>query len=273
MTTSWAGVRIVVAYDGARLAGWQRQPGRRTVQGALEQALDRIGGWHSEVRGASRTDAGVHALGQVAAFDAGRKLEPRRWVAALNRYLPEDIAVQAAEGCARGYDPRFHAVCKTYRYLLWAARPRQPLQRMTAWHPSTLLPRTGLDTEAMRQAAQQLVGTHDFRAFQAADDHRRNTTRTLYTVNVTPCHQSEPHLMAIEVTGSAFLKNMVRILVGTLVEVGRGRLGPGDIASLLGPEGRRQAAGQTAPAHGLTLLSLELGSVETEASGSWAGSR
>lgn len=264
------GVRLTLAYTGSDFAGFQRQPGMRTVQGVLEAAIEKICQAQLSVRGASRTDAGVHAEGQVVAFDTERQLTPRRWLLALNRYLPEDAAVQAAEACEPGYEPRFDAVDKTYRYLFHLGLARDPHLRARAWQ----LPRSGavrddeaepwaraceLDLDAMREACTQLLGTHDFRAFRAADDERDNTVRTLHTLELTTSYLGRPNLLALEVRGSAFMKNMVRVLAGTLIAVGRSKLTAANIASLLGPNAQRTSDMQTAPAHGLTLVRVSLG--------------
>lgn len=265
------GVRLIIGYDGTDFAGWQLQPGQRTVQGELERTIEQIAGHPVRVHGASRTDAGVHALGQVAAFESARKLLPRNWVLALNSKLPEDVVVRHAAQCQPGYRPRYDALDKTYRYLLHVGVVRDPLLRHRAWHLGRMLRREFpdqnsfegakalLDLYAMRQAAQALVGTHDFRAFRASDDTRENAVRTLYDVTIRERYGDCPDVLAIEVRGSAFLKAMVRIVVGTLVEVGRGKLACEQVSRLLTSEGQRPQAGKTAPACGLTLVNITLG--------------
>lgn len=270
------GVRITLAYDGTRFAGFQRQrtlPDQsevRTVQGVLEAAIARITGVPVAVRGASRTDAGVHAEGQVVAFDTERELPPRRWLLAINRYLADDVAVQAAAQCEPGYEPRFDAVDKTYRYLYHLGLARDPLLTRRAWQlarsgtppddDAAPFTRSGsLDLDAMRAAAAQLLGTHDFRAFRAADDERDNTVRTLHRVELLEDFHERPNLIALEVQGSAFMKNMVRIIAGTLLAVGRRKLTAADLPQLLGPNAVRTRQMETAPAHGLTLLRVTLG--------------
>jgi tRNA pseudouridine38-40 synthase len=255
------GIRLVLRYDGTSFAGYQEQPGQRTVQGVLQEAIERIAGHAVKVRGASRTDAGVHAEGQVVAFDTNRTLDLERWALALNRYLPEDVAVREAVSCVEGYAPRFDSVHKTYRYVLHVGTLRDPLWRTRAWHLGRQLRARGgpLDLAAVREAANGLLGSHDFRAFRAADDEREVTVRTLHALDVIEAYQSNPELVALEVTGSAFMKNMVRILTGTLVEVGLGRMTPSAVRALLEPGAERSAAGPTAPALGLTLVSMVLG--------------
>jgi tRNA pseudouridine38-40 synthase len=259
------GVRLTLAYDGTEFAGFQRQPEARTVQGVLEVALQRITQHPVLTRGASRTDAGVHAEGQVVAFATDRELAPERWLLAANRYLPPDVAVQAAELCAPDYDPRFDARDKTYRYLFYLGLARQPLLRQRAWQLGRDAQRarnTGrpvLDLPAMQLAAAAMRGTHDFRAFRAADDTRERTTRTLHEASLIAAFHDEPQLFAFEVRGDAFMKNMVRILAGTLVAVGRGRLTPEQVRALLTPGAQRSPHAETAPAHGLTLVRMTLG--------------
>jgi tRNA pseudouridine38-40 synthase len=268
------GVRITVAYDGGGFSGFAAQPGRRTVQGVLAEAAARVCRQPVVVRGASRTDAGVHALGQVAAFACARNLAPERWTLALNRYLPEDVAVRDAAPCPPDYDPRFDARDKTYRYLFHLGRARHPLLRRCSWHvgkPLYRLPRGAyaeavVDLAAMREACAVLTGTHDFRAFRAAADERENTTRTLLRLTLIEGYCDEPALLAFEVQGTAFMMNMVRILAGTLIDVGRGRLTPAGVAALLGPGAERRGAGTTAPAHGLTLVAVTLGRTPAPAS-------
>jgi len=261
------GVRLVLRYDGTLFAGYQEQPGQRTVQGVVQEAIERIAGHAVKIRGASRTDAGVHAEGQVVAFDTTRELTEERWGLALNRYLPEDVAVREVVSCAVGYAPRFDSVHKTYRYLLHVGPLRDPLTRTRAWHLGRQVRsrRAPLDLPTMRDAAQRLLGTHDFRAFRAADDEREMTVRTVHALDVIDRYEGEGELIAIVVNGSAFMKNMVRILTGTLVEVGLGRMTPSAVSALLEPNAQRSAAGPTAPAHGLTLMSMVLGRATTSA--------
>jgi tRNA pseudouridine38-40 synthase len=268
------GVRLTVAYEGTDFSGFAAQPGQRTVQGVLEQAAARVCGHPVAIRGSSRTDAGVHAEGQVVAFASARELSPERWVPALNRYLPDDVAVRAAAPCAPDYAPRFDAQDKTYRYLFHLGAARDPLLRRHAWHAGKLVRgllrgphgEARLDLAAMREVCAALRGTHDFRAFRAAADARENTTRTLLRLSLEASYRGDPSLLAFEVQGHAFMMNMVRILAGTLLEVGRGRLTPAQVAALLGSGGERRSAGMTAPPHGLTLVSVTLGRPRAPAS-------
>lgn len=256
------GVRLVVAYDGTRFSGFVVQPGLRTVAGELGRAIEAMTGKAPKLRVASRTDAGVHAEAQVTAFDTESTITLHKWVTGMNRHLDDDCAVRSAEECAPGYEPRFDTTEKTYRYLLTTRDTRIPRHRFTAWHlgPQLTLPRdhprAPLDLDAMREAARALIGTHDFRAFRSAADERENTVRSLYAVDV---EELEPELVAITVRGNAFMHNMMRILVGTLVEVGRHREDVGRVAAMLGEHAERESAGPTAPAHGLTLMAMKLG--------------
>jgi tRNA pseudouridine38-40 synthase len=250
------GVRLVIAYDGSDFCGFQVQPGQRSVQSALEEAISALAGKRVRIRGAGRTDAGVHALGQVVAFDSERHIPERGWRLGLQQYLPDDIRVQSAVACLPGYHPRFDALSKRYRYLIQQGEAQNPLLRKRAWQlgrPELL------DVSAMCEAAQHLAGTHDYRAFRAADDVRPNSVRTLWSVTVSAGVTEDPSLIAIEVHGTAFMKQMVRILSGTLVDIGRGRIPLQRVSAMLGPSAQRKDAGFTAPAHGLTLVNVELG--------------
>lgn len=252
-------VTVRLAYDGTHFCGWQRQgTGVRTVQGELEDALARMLGRAVRTRGASRTDAGVHAMGQVVSFDAPVAIDDRGWLRGLNRELPHDVAVRHVMRGATGYDPRHDATGKRYEYLVCLDRVRNPLLRHRAWHLGPgmhwRVHGEALDLTSMAQAGEHLLGTHDFSCFQATGDDRTDTVRTLTRVN----WQREGPLLRVTVQGTAFLKYMVRNLVGTLVEVGRQRLRPGAIPSLL-EGGDRRRAGPTAPAHGLCLQEVFLG--------------
>lgn len=263
-------VRLKLAYDGTDFAGWQRQPGQRTVQGELDAALDRLHIPHSGTFGASRTDAGVHAEAQAVSFGADRVLHPNSWVLALNGELPEDISVRAAIAAPYRYDPRYDAVEKTYRYLVQVGQTREPLWRRRAiWvgprqarrdmrvrRPQV---RDWLDLDAMRSACEELRGTHDFRAFRSYRDKRERTERTLFEVTLEDDAFGQPGLLGILVRGNGFMHNMVRIIAGTLLDVGRGRYSQEEVKAMLGPNASRRRVGPTAPARGLTLVHLELG--------------
>jgi tRNA pseudouridine38-40 synthase len=244
------GVLLTVAYDGAAFSGWaaQKDAGTRTVEQVLGGAIRAVDPRAEGPRGTSRTDAGVHARGQLAAVDASLDIPPRGWVLAVNQHLPEDVAVRAARSVPAGFQPRFASRGKRYRYEIVLDVVRDPLLFNRAW-------RIGYDMDMtlLGREAKTIVGTHDFAAFRAAADARVSTTRTVTRVDV----ERAGDRVAIVVEGTAFLYNMVRILVGSLVDVARGQLPEGAIARALAG-GARGLAGQTAPAHGLYLEHVDV---------------
>jgi tRNA pseudouridine38-40 synthase len=237
-------LRVVVEYDGTDFSGWQRQPGMRTVQGVLEDGIRALLGEEVFVRGAGRTDAGVHADGQVASLTLASRIPPHGFLRGLNSILPADLALVDVVEAAPDFDARFSARGKVYRYTVWNHLVRSPLHARTAWHV-----RRALDMTAIRRAAAALVGEHDFRAFRASDCERKTTRRIIRRLDV----DRQGALLTFDIEATAFLKNMVRILAGTLVDVGRGQLDEGAIARML-ETGDRAAGGMTAPPQGLTLL-------------------
>ena len=248
-------VRLTVEYDGTDFVGWQRQPNGRSVQEVLEKALAELLGKVVPTAAAGRTDAGVHALGQVVAFDAPRALPPKAYVRGLSGLLPGDVAVVEAAEVPAEFDPRRWATGKRYRYLISRRQVRAPLLRRTHWEVFS-----ALDVEAMQAASAPLLGMHDFTSFRAADCEAPHPRRTLRELEV----QTVGAILRIEVEGTAFLKHMVRNIVGSLVEVGRGRRAPGWIEEVLTAKDRTRA-GPTAPAHGLTLVEVTYGSGPREA--------
>ena len=250
-------IRLVVEYDGTALCGWQRQANGPTVQGHLEDALAKLLDHDVRVVGASRTDAGVHARGQVASFRTERAIPLHGIRRGLNALLPEAIAIVDASEAAPDFHPRFSATGKHYRYLLYTRADRSPRWRDRAWHHEK-----PLDLAAMWQAATALIGEHDFAAFRAAGCTAKRTVRRIDQIEITELpgefpddRPGEAPIVAIDVRGNAFLRNMVRIVVGTLVEVGRGRRPIGQVAEILASKDRTKA-GITAPAHGLELVSV-----------------
>jgi len=237
-------LRLTVEYDGTDFSGWQRQVGQRTIQATLEDTLFEVIGERTEVRGAGRTDAGVHAAGQVASLAIHNRIPPHGLLRGMNSLLPSDVALVDAAEADAGFDARFSARGKVYRYRIWNHLVRSPLHARTSWHC-----RRPLDLEAMREAAAALRGEHDFRGFRASDCDRRNTVRVIRGFEI----RKQGALIEIDVEGTAFLKNMVRILAGTLADVGRGKLTVQSVLRAL-EEGDRAAGGVTAPAAGLTLL-------------------
>lgn len=240
--------RLTLEYDGADFSGWQVQPGAsRTVQGVLEGAIARVTGERARVVGSGRTDAGVHAEGQVASVALATALEPARLRRALNGVLAEDVVVRELCRASDGFDARRHATGKLYRYALWNGRERSPLRRRRA-----LALARSLDLAAMRAGAAPLLGSHDFAAFQAAGSSVQTTVRTLRRLEITG---EAGGLMELWFEGSGFLRHMVRNLTGTLLEVGTGRRDPQGMTALLATRDRSRA-GRTAPAWGLTLVSV-----------------
>ncbi|HET7027664.1 MAG TPA: tRNA pseudouridine(38-40) synthase TruA [Candidatus Limnocylindrales bacterium] len=238
--------RARVEYDGTDFSGFQLQPGRRTVQGVLEDALSRLsGGKRCPVDGAGRTDAGVHAADQVIAFTYRGRLGAAELERALNALLPPDVAVRDVRAAASGFQPRHAARYREYRYTVWNG-PRSPLRERQA-----LGVRVPLDTAAMERAGSALVGRHDFAAFGAAD---RNPVRTVHAVRI----RRTGSLVTIDVRADSFLRGMVRRIAAVLIEVGRGRLDADDVAGLLAA--RMPALdGATAPPRGLSLRRVVLG--------------
>lgn len=245
------GVLVGVAYDGTAFNGWAAQRDGRTVADTLAGAITKLDPKASLPRGVSRTDAGVHAEGQLAAFDASLLIPPRGWVLALNQHMPDDACVRWACAVPEGYNPRFSAKGKRYRYRVLLDRIRDPLLRDRAW-------RLGwdIDLERLAREAALVVGTHDFAAFRSAHDPRNDTVRTVTRCDVEresrPAGAADGRVMSVVIEGNAFLYNMVRIVVGTLMDVARGHLEEGTIARAIDSK-RRGDAGITAPAHGLTL--------------------
>jgi tRNA pseudouridine38-40 synthase len=241
-------LKLTVAYDGTDFAGWQIQSGQRSVQQTLEQALAKITGQPVTAVGSGRTDSGVHALGQVVSFATESTLSPAVFQRALNAELPPDVVVVDATEAAPGFHARRLAVRKRYRYVLHDGSPHDPFRRRFAWHY-----RQPLDAAAMATAAAALVGTHDFASFQSTGSVRKSSVRTMYELAVARQPAPDDAFIHIEAEADGFLYNMVRAIVGTLVEVGRGAR-PVDWPAEVLAARNRAAAGMTAPPHGLALL-------------------
>lgn len=244
-------IRLVLEYDGSAFHGWQCQKNGISVQETLADAIAAITGERVMPEGAGRTDAGVHALGQVACFRTASRIPAARFADALNAVLPRSMAVTAAAEAPMGFHPRKHAIGKHYRYTVLRRPYRSALLEGRAWHVPA-----ELDLAAMRRAAADLVGTHDFRSFCASGHSVKTYVRTIRRAEWTEVQ--EEGLLRFDIEGSGFLYNMVRILVGTLVEIGRGKRPEGDIRMLLAA-GDRRRAGITAPAGGLCMMEVLYG--------------
>ena len=240
-------IKLTVAYDGTDYCGWQIQPNGITVEKVLNRALSRLTGEDIAVTGASRTDAGVHAEGNVAVFDTASTIPPGRFSYAVNTLLPEDVVVVKSEEVAADWHPRYQESVKTYAYHILNCEMPDPVQRKYVWHVNC-----PLDLEKMRTAAEYLTGEHDFKSFCSIHTGAKTTVRTIYSMDV----ERSGEVITIRVSGNGFLYNMVRIITGTLVEAGRGFRQPESVKELLDAD-ERGKAGPTAPAQGLLLESIE----------------
>jgi tRNA pseudouridine38-40 synthase len=240
-------LKVTLAYDGTRLVGWQRQAEGDSVQGLLEDALARFEGAPVTVHGAGRTDAGVHALAQVASVQLTCTHDVATLTRALNAQLPEDVRVRSIAEMPLDFHARFSARSKTYRYQIRHGTIADPFERAYVWH----MPES-LDVDAMRAAAGVLVGTHDFAAFQSMGSPTRDSRRTV-TQSVI---EDDAGRLTYEISGDGFLRHMVRAIVGTLVEIGRGFRTPDSMTSVLRGSARADA-GPTAPPQGLFLVRVD----------------
>lgn len=241
-------VCLAVAYDGTNYHGWQIQPRHITIESVLNQALSDLLGEEIRVIGASRTDAGVHSLGNLAVFDTNTRMPAEKISYALNQRLPEDIVVQESKEVASDFHPRHCDSRKTYEYRILNRQFRDPTRRINTFfyhHP--------LDVDKMQQAAQYLIGEHDFKSFCSIHAVVETTVRIIYSIEI----KRENDVIGIRIIGNGFLYNMVRIIAGTLIQVGGGLLSPEQVAEILESKDRN-AAGPTAPACGLTMIGIEM---------------
>lgn len=260
-------ILLRVAYDGTGYHGWQLQPREVTIEGVLNEALCQLTGEEIQVIGASRTDAGVHALGNVAVFDTVSRIPAEKFSYALNQRLPDDIVIQDSCEVREDFHPRHQGCCKTYEYQILNRRFPLPEYRHTAHFEYGTL-----DLESMKKACRFFVGKHDFAAFCAAGAQVQSTERTIYSLKVMAkplefCqydssdwaeNKYQEQLITIRVQGNGFLYNMVRIIAGTLLEVGKGHIRAEEIKNIIASRDREKA-GPTAQARGLTLIAIEYG--------------
>lgn len=239
-------IKLTIAYDGTNYCGWQVQPNGLTVEEVVNRALQKLTGEEIFVIGASRTDSGVHALGNVAVFDTETTIPAERIAMALNQRLPDDIVITKSEEVSADFHPRYCDCSKTYEYHIINTRIPIPTKRLTNYFVSY-----DLNIEHMREAASHLVGTHDFVSFCNVRTDVEDTVRTITELEIL-AHGEE---ITIRITGNGFLYNMVRIIVGTLIRVGRGFYEPEKVKEILEAKDRK-AAGVTAPAHGLMLVEI-----------------
>ncbi|HOO27789.1 MAG TPA: tRNA pseudouridine(38-40) synthase TruA [Lachnospiraceae bacterium] len=240
-------IMLTVAYDGTNYSGWQIQPDKATIEGVLNAELSRLLGEEIRVIGASRTDTGVHANGAIAVFDTNSRIPGEKFSYALNQSLPEDIRIRRSKEVAADFHPRRMKTKKTYEYRIWHDEFPLPTNRLyTHWVY------TPLNVEAMRAAAAYFIGEHDFRAFCSAHTQAETTVRTIFDLQIA----EQGNLITIRVCGNGFLYHMVRIIAGTLLDIGQGRQEPEAVKGIL-LSGDRSMSGPTAPAKGLCLIGYE----------------
>lgn len=240
-------IKLTIAYDGTNYCGWQIQPNGITIEEILNKALSKMTGEEVFVIGASRTDSGVHAMGNVAVFDTETTIPAEKIAVALNQRLPDDIVITKSEEVALDFHPRYCECSKTYEYHIINTRIPIPTKRLTNYFVSYVL-----DIDKMRQAASYLVGEHDFVSFCNVRTDVENTVRTITALDII----TNGNEITIRIIGNGFLYNMVRIIVGTLIRVGRGFYEPEKVKEILEAKDRK-AAGVTAPAHGLVLVEIK----------------
>ena len=248
MRSTMKNIKLTISYDGTKYNGWQKQKNTtNTIQGKLEALLTRMAGYEVEVHGSGRTDAGVHALGQTANFHLKEQQNPQKLLAYLNHYLPADISVTDISVVSDRFHSRLNAVRKTYRYRIGVGPVRNALEHRYIYHMDEIP-----DVERMQKAAALLLGEHDFMSFNSNQRMKKSTVRRIDSIEI----QATNHEITIDYTGNGFLYNMVRILTGTLVEIGLGKRNPEDIPSILQAK-NRQAAGVTMPPNGLMLMYVD----------------
>ena len=239
--------KMIISYDGTRYYGWEHQPDKETVQGKLENVLQRLAGTFCEIIGAGRTDAGVHAKGMCAHFSMDTELAPEEIKAYFNRYLPDDIAVLDLREASGRFHARYNATGKTYCYTIYQGSEKPVFDRKYVWTIEQ-----ELDTERMKKAAAVLTGRHDYAAFCKAAARNKSTVRTVDTIEI----RQKGGYITLRFHGDGFLRNMVRIMTGAIVAAGRGELTDQDLADILASRDRKRAPA-TAPAQGLCLEQVD----------------
>jgi tRNA pseudouridine38-40 synthase len=243
-------IKLTLAYDGTDFAGWQFQTGQRTVQNTLEQTIAKVTGQFSRVAASGRTDAGVHALAQIVSFETANVLPAEVLWRALNAELPHDMAALAVEDVPGNFHAQRDAMRKRYRYIMYDTRVRDVFRRRYAWQLYNRL-----DVPVVQHAAAALVGRHNFISFQSSGSERETTERTIYDLSLRRWDPPQNHVVQLEIEANGYLYNMVRNIVGTLVEIGQGRQSETWVAEVLAACDRRRA-GTTAPPQGLFLVSV-----------------
>lgn len=240
--------RLLIQYDGSRYKGWQRLGnGENTIQGKIEAVVSELAGKETEIIGASRTDAGVHALAQVANFKTDKEISPYEVKKYLNRYLPEDICIKEVNSVADNFHSRFNAKNKTYLYKIWNHEVKNPFMRKYSMHVDKKL-----NLDKMKEASEYFLGSHDFTAFSNAKSKKKSMVRDIYSISIT----ENSGFIEIRVQGNGFLYNMVRRIVGTLIEIGLGKVDAKVIPAVM-ESGDRSKAGYIADASGLYLEKIE----------------
>jgi tRNA pseudouridine38-40 synthase len=239
-------IKLIIEYDGKKFGGWQKQPTKLNIQGEIEQAIKEITGEDVELIASGRTDSGVHSLGQVANFKTNSNIEIEKVAIAINSKLKKSIVIKKAEEVSEDFHARYSCKGKKYRYIINNSQQGTAIYRDLECH----IPQK-LDVEKMRKAIKYFEGEHDFKGFKASGTSSKNTIRTIYKAEI----KQEGERIIIELTGSGFMYNMVRIIAGTIVDVGLGRINPEEIPRIINLKDRNKA-GKTLPAHGLYLVEV-----------------
>ncbi len=240
-------IKLIIEYDGKDFNGWQKQPDRPNIQGEIERVISEITGENIELIASGRTDRGVHSLGQTANFKTKSNIPIDKFPIAINSKLKKSIVIKSAEEVDERFHSRYSVKSKTYRYTINNSKYGSAIYRNMEFHFSI-----NLDVEKMREASKYFEGEHDFKAFKASGTSSKSSVRTIYKANVF----KEGDRIFIELTGNGFLYNMVRIIAGTLLDVGLGKISPQEIQNIINSKDRSNA-GKTLPAHGLCLMKVE----------------